>query len=69
MNPLTDIVRTIEEHWIAVTPGYLCNNCGHLHHGRQLAIDGSVVEHIAVTYGFCDQATCSCRYLRRKKIA
>lgn len=65
VSEVNDIIRTVEEHWIAVTPGYPCE-CGHLHHGRQLAHGGLLEQCLAPQYNFCDNAVCGCMSLRRK---
>jgi len=57
-----DIVKMVEERWIAVTPGYPCT-CGHEHHGRQL-YRNEVMSSLAPQYGFCDDETCDCKTLK-----
>jgi hypothetical protein len=59
----SDIVRTVQEHWIAITPPYPCK-CGHDHYGRQLVRDGQTINQ-APFYGFCDDEECDCQALRR----
>jgi hypothetical protein len=63
MNNVNDIVRLVQEHWVAVTPGYPCK-CGHTHHGRELFRDGHLMN-MAPQYGFCDDAVCVCDTLKR----
>jgi hypothetical protein len=64
MDYPNDIVRTVKEHWVAVTPGYDCS-CGHTHHGRELYRNGRM-ENLAPQYGFCDNDACPCTTLRRQ---